>query len=187
MDELQGKLEAGEQLLWSSHPESFETLDKTYKKPIITKIVIAVVIAVALLVEYIILAGKNNAGIKPAVIIIIAVCGGYFCLDPFLQAKQLKKRLYAVTDKRLLCVSSDEIKSVSYDNIPAACLKKDEDGHVTLLCGEDALKAKPNKWRSIALHPLTAVDSKACESFAFYAMPDAGRVKKLLKEYLTLL
>ena len=188
MDEtLREKLGAGEQLLWSGKPESFETLDKTNKKRILLKIIIAVAVCALLLVEYVILAGKNNADIKPAAVIVVLACGVYFCLDSFLQANQLKKVRYAITDKRLLCVSGDEVKSVSYENVPAACFKKDEDGHVTLLCGEEGMKAKPSKWRSIALHPLNMANSNVCESFAFYALPDADRVKKILKEYLTLL
>ena len=183
---LQEALESGEQLRWSGSPESFEVLDKTNRKQILVKAAVAVAVAVLLLVEYVLIVGKSGTEVKPLAVIIIVACCGYFCLDPFLRARQLTKLRYAITDRRLLSMS-DGVKSVYYKNIPAVCFKKDEDGHVTLLCGTDAVKLKPKKWRSAALYPMNDVETNACESFAFYALPDADRVKTILRDYVTIL
>ena len=174
---LKESLREEETLLWSGRPEAFETLDKTHKIPFIRKGIIAALVTIAICAAYVIFAQIKNVPLKPAVPVIVAACGIFVILRGLIDASKLRKRvLYAITDKR-----------VEYSAISAAKLDRDEDGHVSLLCGEDAIKAKPWKRRVMALAGTVTNDTTGmCESFAFYAIPDADKVKEILKPYLPL-
>ena len=108
-------------------------------------------------------------------------------LRGLLDASKIRKRaLYAITDKRLL-ILTDSAKSVEYSAISAAKLDRDEDGHTSLLCGEDAIKAKPWKRRAAMLSgAITDDNTGMCERFVMYALPDADKVKETLKPFLPL-
>lgn len=184
---LKESLREEETLLWSGRPEAFETLDKTHKVPFIRKGIIAALVTIAICAAYVIFAQIKNVPLKPAVLVIVAACGIFVILRGLIDASKLRKRvLYAITDKRLI-IQTDSEKSVEYSAISAAKLDRDEDGHVSLLCGEDAIKAKPWKRRVMALAGTVTNDTTGmCESFAFYAIPDADKVKEILKPYLPL-
>ena len=184
---LKESLREEEKLLWSGRPEAFETLDKTHKIPFIRKGIITAIVTIAICAGYVILAGAQDAPLKPGVLAVVAACGVFLIVRGLLDASKIRKRMqYAITDKRLI-ILTDSDKSVEYSAISAAKLDRDEDGHVSLLCGEDAIKAKPWKRRVMALAGTVTNDTTGmCESFAFYAIPDADKVKEILKPYLPL-
>ena len=184
---LKESLREEEKLLWSGRPEPFEPLDKTHKSPFIRSGIITALVTIAICVAYVILTGINNAPLKPAVLVIVAACGIFIILRGLLDASKIRKRaLYAITDKRLL-ILTDSAKSVEYSAISAAKLDRDEDGHTSLLCGEDAIKAKPWKRRAATLSgAITDDNTGMCERFVMYALPDADKVKETLKPFLPL-
>lgn len=184
---LKESLREEEKLLWSGRPEAFETLDKTHKTPFIRKGIITALVTIALCVAYVVLAKIEEAPLKPAVLVVIAACGAFIIARDLLDASKIRKRaFYAITDKRLL-VLTDTAKSVEYSAINAAKLDKDEDGHVSLLCGNDGIKAKPWKRREAVLTGSCTDDSTGlCERFVLYAIPDADKVKEILKPFLPL-
>ena len=99
---LKESLREEEKLLWSGRPEPFEPLDKTHKSPFIRSGIITALVTIAVCVAYVILAGINNAPLKPAVLVIVAACGIFIILRGLLDASKIRKRaLYAITDKRL--------------------------------------------------------------------------------------
>ncbi|MGM9587200.1 MAG: hypothetical protein ACI3VA_06920 [Candidatus Limivicinus sp.] len=184
---LKESLREDEKLLWSGRPEAFETLDKTHKSPFIRSGIIAAVVTIALCVAYVILAKAKDVPLKPAVLVIVAACGIFIILRGLLDASKIRKRAcYAITDKRLI-ILTDSAKSVEYSAIIAAKLDRDEDGHTSLLCGEDAIKARPWKRRAAVLSgAITNENTGMCERFVMYALPDADKIKEILKPYLPL-
>ena len=184
---LKESLREDEKLLWSGRPEAFETLDKTHKSPFIRSGIITAVVTIALCVAYVILVRAKEAPLKPAVLVIVAACGIFIIVRGLLDASKIKKRvLYAITDKRLI-ILTDSAKSVEYSAISAAKLDRDEDGHTSLLCGEDAIKARPWKRRAAVLSgAITNENTGMCERFVMYALPDADKIKEILKPYLPL-
>ena len=117
----------------------------------------------------------------------MAACGVFLIVRGLLDASKIRKRMqYAITDKRLI-ILTDSDKSVEYSAISAAKLDRDEDGHTSLLCGEDAIKAKPWKRRAATLSgAITDDNTGMCERFVMYALPDADKVKETLKPFLPL-
>lgn len=184
---LKESLREDEKLLWSGRPEAFETLDKTHKSPFIRRGIITAVVTVALCVAYVILVRAKEAPVKPAVLIIVVACGVFIIVRGLLDASKIRKRTsYAITDKRLI-ILTDSAKSVEYSAISAAKLDRDEDGHTSLLCGEDAIKARPWKRRAAVLSgAITNENTGMCERFVMYALPDAEKIKEILKPYLPL-
>ena len=77
---LKESLREEEKLLWSGRPEPFEPLDKTHKSPFIRSGIITALVTIAICVAYVILAGINNAPLKPAVLVIVAACGIFIIL-----------------------------------------------------------------------------------------------------------
>lgn len=184
---LKESLREDEKLLWSGRPEAFETLDKTHKSPFIRSGIITAVVTIALCMAYVILAKAKEAPLKPAVLVIVAACGIFIIVRGLLDASKIRKRTsYVITDKRLL-ILTDSAKSVEYSAISASKLDRDEDGHTSLLCGEDAIKARPWKRRAAALSgAITNENTGMCERFVMYALPDADKIKEILKPYLPL-
>ena len=185
MDEtLNKELGKEEKLLWKACPEAFDTLDATYKKHIIRKMVTTCAIVLAIMIAYLIFALTNGGGVKIVVIgilVLVAVCAS---INSFTDAVTLKKAVYAVTDKRIIIIS-DSVKSVELDVIGKAAFKKDDAGHYTLLCGS-AIDSKPTEWRNITVSgPRIDDETKMCTRFALYAVPEHEKVKNLLSEYIT--
>lgn len=187
-DKLNAELLEGEKLLWSGRPEKFETLDLTHKQPFIKKTAITALIAAALLAAYIVFAVSRGIALSWALIVLIAVCAAAAPIGFFSSASKLRKEVfYAVTDKRLLIIR-EEARSVKYENVKTAVLKTDADGHVSLVFGSKAQKAKPFSWRNAALFGRFHEDSgeDECDLMAFYAVPDPEGLKRALSPYITI-
>lgn len=186
-DRVREILEPGEELLWIGSPEKFDTMDKTNGGAIKLGTVIKAVVFGALTALYIMAVSKNGAGVKSGIIILFALLAAYSIGNPFLTVNKLQKKTgYAITDRRLIAVGSD-VKGVEYSAVKSAVIKADEDGHSTLLCGNDGMKLKASKWRNAAVGPFTVdSDSGECSSLVFYALPEAQKVEELLKQYLPL-
>ena len=180
MDEMLGAyLEANEKILWDSHPEAFVTLDKTHKQPFIKKLLITLIITAILLILYIGVLGHA----EPLIIAVTLVIAGYICISTHMNAWQLKKARYLITDRRIIVMNND-FTSAHYADIPMAFFRKDADGHTSLVCGDYAAQLKPHKWRGYSAVG-ARYDDKVCDSLILYAIPDPARVKEVLKPYLT--
>lgn len=184
---LKESLSEEETLLWSGRPEPFETLDKTHKKPFIRSAIITALITLAICAAYVILIIIENTQLKPGVLVVVAACGVFLILRSLLDASKIRKQVqYAITDKRLM-ILTDNAKSIEYSAVSVSKLDRDEDGHISLLCGENAIKAKPWKRRAAVLTGAVINDNTGmCVSFVMYAIPDADKVKEILKPYLSL-
>ena len=180
MDEiLHSSLEKGEKILWDSHPEAFETLDKTHRQPFTRKLLITLVSTAVLLALYIFLVGGHDPLIIAATLFISA----YICASTHMNAWQLKKARYLITDRRIIVMNND-FTSAFYNEIPMAFLRKDNDGHTSLVCGEYAAKLPPHQWRGYSAVGARH-DEKVCDSLILYAIPDPAKVKEILAPHLT--
>ena len=179
---LKAGLQPDEQILWRGKAETFTTLDKTHKKKFIICACIGLLITILVTVSYIITALHSDMQIKPFVPLIVLL----FCEIPAYNligdASKLRKMEYVVTDQRLL-VLRDSLRGMELSTIHAASFGTDADGHVRLLCGKDAMRAKPSKWREICVVGQTASDgNEECTRFAFYAPADLKGLKAVLKD-----
>lgn len=184
MDEnLKVILEKDEKVLWQGKPGAFKVLDITHKAAFIKKAVITACVAAAFIVFYFL---ANKGDFKPVVVLVPIVCGAYIVLNDLLEARKVRKASYFVTDKRLIVLKGDTSSAV-YADIPCAALRKDSDGHSTLLCGERAMKAAPNKWRGLSgAGVINNLDTKLCDSLVMYNVEDPETLREVLKPYLTL-
>lgn len=183
---LQDKLHPDETLLWSAKPEAFETLDATYKTPIIRKITITLLAIVVLSSWYISAAISNGVAVQPIAILVCASPFLYSIWNDFSDAKKLKSQiLYALTDRRLLTLNGKQLFSLEYNKLCCYDLVTDAAGHISLVCGEDALKAKEKSRREAAVCGVRMnIDTDLCESYAMYGITDsAGQVKEFLSKY----
>ena len=182
MDEmLSAYLEQDEKILWDSHPEAFETLDKTHKQAFTKKLLITVITTAVLLALYIF--GLGHA--EPLIVAVTVIIAAYICVSTHMNAWQLKKARYLITDRRIIVMNND-ITFAHYDEIPVAFLRQDADGHTSLVCGEYAAQLPARKWRSYsAVGVRFEPNSKICDNLILYAIPDPAKVKEILKPYLT--
>jgi len=182
MDEmLSAYLEQNEKILWDSHPEAFETLDKTHRQPFTKKLLITVITTAILLALYILVIG----GHEPLIIAVVVIIAAYICVSTHMNAWQLKKARYLVTDRRIIVMNND-ITFAHYNEIPMAFFRKDADGHTSLVCGEYAAELVPHKWRSYCAAGVRFIpNTKVCDNLILYAIPDPAKVKEILKPYLT--
>ena len=181
MDEmLNTSLDKGEEILWRGHAEPFETLDKTHKPVFIRRVAIGAAIAVAFALLLGILGGLDRKSLL--MIVIVALLCAIPAINMISDGSKLKKKMeYVATTERLI-ILRDAVRSVYYSQIKTAAFKEDQDGHVSLLCGPEALKAKPSKWREICVVGAGAGESTECERFCFYAPADRKKLEKVLHE-----
>ena len=182
MDELLNTyLEKGEKILWDGHPEPFTTLDRTHKQPFTRKLVITLITTAILLALYILFVDD----MKPLIVVVVLIIAAYICVSTHMNAWQLKKARYLITDRRIIVMNND-FTSAHFDEIPMAFFRKDADGHTSLVCGEYAIKLAPHKWRGYsAAGARIESDSRLCDSLILYAIPEPAKVKEILKPYLT--
>lgn len=180
---LKNGLRDGETILWRSKTEAIETLDKTNKKPFWLTLLISAAVFVLLVVLYVL----NVSGPqKPVVYIILLVACGFAPVRRLADAREARKLHYIVTDRRLLSISG-ELRGVELKRVKTAALRTDEDGHLSLLAGADAVKARPSRWRALALtgQPSAAVDdNEPVDRFVFYAVEDRKGLEKVLRQVL---
>ena len=186
-DKLSQLMESNEELLWTGRPEAFETMDKSNKRPIIIGEIIKAVAFAALIIAYLI-AGKRSGGVMPGLVVVLLVVAVYALASPFLTARALRnKAVYALTNRRLYRVGTTGEGYVDYDVIKVAAIRTDADGHQTLLCGPDALKTRPGRWRDRSTGSAALdMDTRECDRYVFYALPKDEKLMALLKEKLPL-
>ena len=187
MEILKEELNKGEKLLWYGTPESFETLDKTYKSAYIKRAIRIISIVAAFCILYIVYALSKGIELKPVLVLVAMGFAVFGSFSYYSNARNLRKAIYAITDQRIINIV-EVPKSVEFARIKEAQIKCDEDGHYSLLCGNKVVKSKSHTWRSFALlDPYIDEATGICERFALYAIPDAENVKKILSDYIPML
>lgn len=181
---LRELLEEDEKLLWFGRPEPFETLDKTNKKSIVIGLVIKVLVIIGCLALYA-QSVTTTGDFKPVVPGMVFAVGAYAIASPFLIARRLRKStLYGLTDRRVLRTGANS-ESVPYERIKSAVLRRDEDGHTTLLCGPRTRNLKPRSWRGEADAAfINGPDDPEALRVILYNIPMDKKLQAVLGQYL---
>lgn len=182
-DRIKGILHNGESLLWTGEADRVVTLNRTYGKNFRNNLIIVIIAFIALMVFYAFLCHRNNVDINWIIVVMFGLICAIPIINIFTEATQISKALYLATDSRLIIVV-DEAKDIEYEKIHSAAFKTDEDGQITLLCGDRALKSKPHTWRSASILGNLVSQSEEegpCQSFAFYAVNDPEGLRKVLE------
>ena len=185
-EQLREHLLEGEQLLWTGRPESFDTLDKTNKTPMIAGIIIKILITVGFLALYI-PSAQESGKVLPGLIVIVLLFAAFALINPFLVVRKLRKKtIYGLTDQRILRAGEYD-QAIPYERIKSAVLRTDKDGHTSLLCGPRAVNLKPWKWRGEAEASfINNPDDPEAARVIFYAIPMNPQVSGILNRYLPL-
>lgn len=183
---LKSALDDNEKLLWTGRPENFEALDETNRKYFIKKAIIAAAVSALLIAAYALMV-VSSGNFKFSIVAIILVFAVYGPLNVLMDANKLKKKIgYAITDKRLITVL-DSARGIPYSAVKCAEFRTDADGHTALLCGPDAVNSKAEQWRAFTVIGACMDESgEQCERYVMYALPEAERVKVILKPYLNI-
>ena len=183
-EKLKSALHEGEKLRWWGSAEEFDTFDKTNKPAFIRKAAVSLGIVLALIIAYVCVVPAES--VKPVLILVLLAFGLIGPGNVLADAAKLKNRVsYAVTDQRLFQIL-DSAKGIAYTDIDSVTFKTDGDGHTSLLCGSDAIRAPAAKWRELAVVGARVNnDTRRVESFVMYAIKDAEKVKALVSEYVT--
>ena len=181
-DIIKEALREEETVLWQSKPEAFETLDKTNKKRFWVTLCICTVVFIAIMALSL-FNGKTE--VKPSVVVILFVLCAFAPLRRILDANQIRKLRYVVTNQRMLVVSGD-VKGVALERVKQAVLRTDADGHLSLLAGAEGVKKRQSYWRDLALigQPGASSDDEPIDTFGFYAVEDKKGLERVLKQVL---
>lgn len=173
-----------EKVLWTGSPE-FIAMDKTNKPFILGKAAAVIAVMAAFVVYYMVQVAAGAAEMKISAFVIVAALTALVTLPEILDANKLKKTLYAVTDRRLISIVGSNVESVEYCKIKQYAFEEDADGQVSLLCGERAMASKPRLRRLYTILGTRLTEDKStCDSFVFYGVPEADKVKKLIAKYI---
>ena len=186
-EKLLAKLKDDETLLWSARPEAFDTLDKTHKAHFVKKAIIIGVTCAAIIIAYVIAALNTHSTVQLPVILIGLVAALYGIFGEFLDANKLQnKSMYALTDQRMIAMMGMSFEAVDYERIGDFEFYTDEDGHVSLLCGERAREVKPYSRRSVTVcGAQNNAETGKCEGFAMYGVTEeVENIRKILSRHI---
>ena len=179
-ERMKEHLDRGEQLLWAGGTEDIKALDSVYKKRYIARAVLGMLAALALCWAYAAALDSTQAVFKPWVPLVLIGTGLFVAVRPFADCRSLRKRVcYAVTDKRLMMLNGNDLRTVDLKSIDRIHITTDMAGHCSVVCGDDV---KPYKLRIAALCGAQLDDeSGLCQRFVFYAVKDLGGLKAALE------
>ena len=183
-EDIKEVLEEGEKILWNGGPEAFTVLDKTNKKPFMIKLVLTALVCIALIVAYVTSINSGGGDFKPLLIVIIVAIGILVVSSTYIDARNVRKQKYYLTDKNIIKIS-DSAQKVPLDKIGNYRFRADADGHTSLLIGENTVNSKMKKWRTLAVKPVSFDDKGGkCDLAVFYAIPSVNQFQRLLDEKL---
>ena len=179
---LKDKLMPDEEILWRGKAEPFETLDQTHRKKYVTDLILGAAVAFLLIGLYVLAVLKGGAAFMLFLPIVVLVLCGIPAINILRDASKIRKMEYFATNDRLI-VLSDHVRSMDYSSIKEAEFRADSDGHVSLLCGKEALEAKQDKWRECTVVGQgSMVDEGECVRFVLYAPEKLDELKAVLKD-----
>lgn len=188
--EVKSYINADEKLLWKGQPTATETLNKTYRKKLISTGIIVACVLAAFLALFLFLANRQGVPMSWGFYALVVVIACIPIMNIFSEAAKVSKAEYLATDKRLIVVFADGAKDLDYERITEAAFRTDDDRLTTLLCGTKAVRSKPASWRDCTVRgdQASRADKDAklpCESFAFYAVNDPDGLRTVLRDKLS--
>ena len=184
-EKIKSELRPGEEILWSGKAEAFKLADETHKRSLVLKALTPLIAALATWAG--LYFGTKQSSSSHLVLILIVLL---LFVIPFgnaiSDASKLHNMYYFATTSRLISYQ-DHFISVNYSAVKEAKMAEDADGHISLVCGKEAMRAKPTKWREICVvGPASSDDPNHCLRFVMYAVYDPDALRAAVKDKLHL-
>ncbi|MBQ9031240.1 MAG: hypothetical protein IJ106_07285 [Parasporobacterium sp.] len=182
LDQFTPLLEKGESVKWTGKPEPFEVIEGYNRKSLYLRWVLTVILGIAFLVWYILYA-TSHSDVPLSWLIIVGVLAimAFIILRPFVDARTLrKKRLYAVTDKRLLIYQDySTFYAANLEDIDEIRIVRKGNGLSDVIFGEPAVKKPYSQIRITAIVPVKGEGEKenTILGMAFYNIKNADDIR----------
>ena len=172
----------GEQLLWVGKSEDFPVLDSTMKKPIFTRLILTVVGFIVVLALYIYVAAATTTAISPVIIAVLALIFLYVGVLPWVDRRTIRKRrLYAVTDRRVLVrAGGNSMYSLNKAGLNMRECPADAKGCTTILFGA-ATNRPDRKARITTIASLRDDAGEHIIGLCFYNVANTPELQAALK------
>jgi ABC-type multidrug transport system fused ATPase/permease subunit len=179
-------LEKDESLEWVGRPEPFAVIDEVNKKSIHTRWIISVVAAVVINALYLGLSLGAGLFIFKAFALIITIgVPFYFCIVPFIDRNVLRKRNYAITNKRIIIHAGESsINSMELSAIDQVRVVETQNGNGHVIIGAKFANIPEVKLRKFALSPKTETveEKERTIAIVLYNIAGVKKVKSLLAD-----
>lgn len=150
-ENIKDALAEGEKPVWVGRPVEFGLTDGGMKTPVMLRIVICAVLAVALLAAYIAVYAGTEV-FQPLMIVVILAVFGFFALRPAMDRSNLIKRtVYCITDKRVILGAGNDVFDISRSGLKTRIVDAGN-GNVHVALGK-CVETAENKYRVASLAP----------------------------------
>ena len=186
-EKLNKFLEKGETIRWSGAPQPYRLFDETHKTSTLISLCWALMWAIILLGGYYASVIKSGQEIKKGIMAFCAVIPIVVAWGPITDRNNIKKLTYAVTDRKVIVVSSEASSSFTMNiaDIDRARIEKTNNGNCHVRVGSPVLKASAKKLLGLAYRG--EIDSegsnRTCKGLVFYnvSAEDGNAIRDLLK------
>ena len=153
-EKLNKLLEDGEAILWSGAPQTYGIFDETHKNSTIISLCWALVWGIILVGGYLTLSVSHGQEIKKGVLAVCSVIPLLVAWGPMANKNNIKKLLYAVTNKKAIVVSQEDGKPLTMRiaDIDGLRIEKTNNGNCHVKLGSPVFKASPRKLPGLAIH-----------------------------------
>ncbi|MCL2009005.1 MAG: hypothetical protein FWG71_00475 [Synergistaceae bacterium] len=145
-------LEEGEVIRWSGTPQPYRLFDETHKTSTIISLSWALVWGILLMGGYYALTASQGHGMGKGVTAICVIISLIFAWGPITDKNNVKKLLYAITDKRGIVVSSgsETACALRIADIDDLRVEKSKGGNCHVRLGSSVFKASAGKLPGLA-------------------------------------
>jgi hypothetical protein len=152
-DNFEKWLEEGENIHWSGSPQPYGLFDEVHKTSTLVALCWAVVWGAILVGGYYALSVSRDLEIKTSVMVICAAVPLLIAWSPVGDKSNIKKLRYAVTDKKMIVISSEGGKEciLPIMDLDAIRIEKAGDGTCHLRFGSSIFNVPARKLPSLAI------------------------------------
>ena len=186
-EKLNKFLEEGEIIRWSGAPKPYALFDETHKTSTIISLCWALLWGIILIGGYYALTVSHGQEIKKGVMAICAAITLMILWSPIADKNNIKKLLYAVTDKKAVIVSKEDDRACTMRIADIDELRADKtgNGNCHVRAGSSVFKASARKLIGLACRGEFDMDNneKIFKGLVFYnvSAEDGATICKLLK------
>jgi hypothetical protein len=187
-DWLKKILEKGETVRWTGSPQPYGLFDEAHRSATVASVVLALVVGAVLTGGYLWLCASRGIELTYGVVVFCLVVSLLILWRPISNKKFISGMKYAVTDRRLLALStkSDRMQILPLPALDTARLVQAGIGTCHVLFGAPVVKAPAKKLPALAIYGQDAEgegNAKTTKGMVFYNISaDAGSaVHALLK------
>ena len=151
-EKLSKLLEKGGVVRWSGTPQPYGLFDETHKTSTMISLFWALLWGIILVGGYYASAVKTGQEIQKGIMAFCAVIPIAVAWGPIRDKSNIKKMLYALTDKRAIVISSDENNSLTMNitDIDGVRVEKTNNGNCHIRLGSPVFKASARKLLGLA-------------------------------------